>query len=383
MPIRIALLATSIDFGGIERVLLNLLQHMDGEIEFVPIVFTRADAKETTFFDRMRAMNLRHETIYVDAFKPKYVNAAYNVAEAREALRGKRIDLIHSHGYRADTIGICLSKWLRLPLLSTCHGFVPNDRRLRFYNNLDTFLLRRFDGVIAVSTQMKRDLMDSGVPEERIRVIANAVSAAGDGAGMDQRTAIRARLGIGEADFVFGYVGRLSEEKGLDHLLQAAGELRGEASTSRILLVGDGPRRQDLEEVARGRGILDRVHFAGFQRDTPGWYRAMDAFVLPSLTEGTPMALLEAMAQGLTVVGTSVGGVPAVVTHGENGLLVPPADAAALGGALTQLASEVQLRRRLSAGALRTVRERYSVEAWTREVRSMYLATVQSCRRRS
>jgi glycosyltransferase involved in cell wall biosynthesis len=225
--------------------------------------------------------------------------------------------------------------------------------------------------------------MDSGVPEERIRVIANAVSAAGDGAGMDQRTAIRARLAIGEADFVFGYVGRLSEEKGLDHLLQAAGELRVEASTSRILLVGDGPRRQDLEEAARGRGILDRVHFAGFQRDTSGWYRAMDAFVLPSLTEGTPMALLEAMAQGLPVVGTSVGGVPAVVTHGENGLLVPPADAAALGGALTQLASDVQLRRRLSAGALRTVRERYSVEAWTREVRNMYLATVQSCRRRS
>lgn len=380
-PIRIALLATSIDFGGIEQVLLNLLRHMDAAVEFFPLVFTRTDAKETTFFDHMRAMNLPHGTIYVNAFKPKYLNAAHNVAEARGILRQQRFDLIHSHGYRADVIGIMLSKWLRLPLVSTCHGFVPNDRRLRFYNSLDTYILRHFDSVVAVSDQMKKDLVASGVPATRIQVIANAVSSGVDGASPEKRAAVREQLGIRNADFVFGYVGRLSEEKGLDYLLRAAGDRPAGQAAARILLVGDGPRRQELEQHARARGIDDRVHFVGFQSDTSAWYQAMDAFVLPSLTEGTPMALLEAMAQGLPVVATSVGGVPAVVTHRENGLLVPPGDSDSLLAAMNEVARDCALRNQLSAGAIRTVRDRYGVEAWTGKMRDLYRTTAQERRK--
>lgn len=375
-PIRIALLATSIEFGGIEQVLLNLLRHMDRSVEFFPLVFTRTDAKETSFFDRLHDMKLPHGTIYVNAFKPKYLNAAHNVAEARSILRGQRFDLIHSHGYRADVIGILLSKWLRLPLVSTCHGFVPNDRRLRFYNSLDTFILRHFDNVIAVSGQMKDHLVENGVPAARIRVITNAVGAVADGAGSDKRIAVRAQLGIRSTDFVFGFVGRLSEEKGLDHLLRATGELSGRFPAARILIVGDGPRRKQLEQDARDRRLDDRVHFVGFQSDTSTWYPAMDAFVLPSLTEGTPMALLEAMAYGLPVIATFVGGVPAIVTNGENGLLVPPADSDSLVTAMAEVLSDCTLRKVFSLGALRTVRDEYDVEAWTRKVRDVYTATV-------
>ena len=99
-PIRVVLAATSIEFGGIERVLLNLIRHMGPTVEFLVLVFTRTDTREKSFFDGLRALGVHTETIYVNAFRPKYINAAYNVREAIAILRKQRFDLIHSHGYR-------------------------------------------------------------------------------------------------------------------------------------------------------------------------------------------------------------------------------------------------------------------------------------------
>lgn len=376
-PIRVVLLTTSIEFGGIERFLLNLVRHMGGGVEFSVVVFTRSDTKDKTFFDHLQALGVRYEAIYVDAFKPKYLNALRNVAEVGAVLRSREFDLIHSHGYRADVIGLILSKLLGLPLVSTCHGFIFNDRRLRMYIGLNVFLLRYCATVIAVSATMKQDLVTKGVRASKIRVVTNAVCSVTGGSNRVSRREVRSREGFEDSDFVFGYVGRLSEEKGLDHLMRAACSLSAEKRTARLLIVGDGPRRETLEQFVRDHRLDDRVAFVGFQSDTSDWYSAMDAFVLPSLTEGTPMALLEAMAHGLPVIATSVGGVPAVLTNGEDGLLVPPADADRLSMAMKQILADCTLRETLSSGALRTVRDRYNVEAWTGKVREVYVATMQ------
>jgi len=379
-PIRVALFATSVAFGGIERVVLNLLRYMQPGVEFVPIVFTRTDTEDRTFFDRLSAMGVRYETLYVNSHTPALiVNPVVNLAQAIRIVREGQFDLIHSHGYRADAFSLVVAKYLGLPLVSTVHGFTPTDPRLRLWCELDARLLRFFPRVMAVSAPMKDQLVAYGLNAGRVDVVINAVEeAAQSGAG---RKEIRLRLGIGDGEFVFGFVGRLSDEKGVDHLLQAAESLVTQEPSARFVIVGDGPRRDDLLAATRSRGLTGKVDFVGFQSDTAPWYDAFDAFVLPSLSEGTPMALLEAMAHGLPSVATAVGGVPQVVSNGANGLLVPSADQSKMSEAMRCLMTNAQLRAKLSQGAVELVRSSYGVDTWIEHVRSVYTKTLDSARR--
>jgi glycosyltransferase involved in cell wall biosynthesis len=135
-----------------------------------------------------------------------------------------------------------------------------------------------------------------------------------------------------------------------------------------------------LEKAVRGCGLGDKVLFVGFQADPAAWYPAMDAFVLPSLTEGTPMALLEAMANGLPVIASSVGGVPAILSNGENGILVPQADPTGLVEAMQAVAGSRELRMKLSDGAILSVRENHDVNSWIRKVCEVYRTMLQENR---
>jgi glycosyltransferase involved in cell wall biosynthesis len=224
---------------------------------------------------------------------------------------------------------------------------------------------------------MREDLVGKGLQPARIEVIPNAVDPVCDAAIQSARRDLRDRLKIGDDEFIFGFVGRLSEEKGLTYLLEALGRHAPAGGRWRLLVVGDGPRRRELEEGAARAGIADRVVFAGFRSGASPWFSAMDAFVLPSLTEGTPMALLEAMAHRVPVIASAVGGVPAVLSDRVNGLLVPPGDAGALSQALCDLASHEELRQTLSRAGHDTVRDRYDVRPWAATIRRVYERVVQ------
>lgn len=376
-PVRVALLATSVQFGGIERVLLNLLQHMDSGVELVPLIFTRTDIKETSFFDRLRALGISPEVLYVNSIRPySLLNPLVNLGQLSAVIRKRGFDLIHSHGYRADVFGLAVASWHRLPIVSTCHGFIGNDARLRFYNALDRHVLKRFTRVIAVSAQMKEDLVAQGINAERVHVIANAVAEVPREERARTRRDVRSALEVRDDDFVFGYVGRLSEEKGVQYLVDAFASLPPEHGRARLFIVGDGPRRRELEHQAHERGVASGVTFTGFQSDTARWYSAMDAFVLPSLTEGTPMALLEAMAYRLPVIANAVGGVPAILSNRENGILLPPADVPQLCQAMQRMMTTPRLRETLSEAGVQSVRGRYDVRNWVRSVRDVYHETL-------
>jgi glycosyltransferase involved in cell wall biosynthesis len=379
-PIRVALFATSVAFGGIERVVLNLLRHMPPGVEIVPIVFTRTDCEDQTFFERLREMGLPHETLYVNSHTPALiVNPVVNLAQAIRIVKNGRFDLIHSHGYRADAFVLVVAKYLGLPFVSTVHGFTPTDPRLRLWCELDARLLRFFPRVMAVSAPMKDQLVAYGLYAARVDVVINAVEEAAQSGS--SRKEMRLRLGISESEFVFGFVGRLSDEKGVDHLLQAAESLVAQERSARFVIVGDGPRKDDLLEATRSRGLEGKVDFVGFQSNTAPWYETFDAFVLPSLSEGTPMALLEAMAHGLPSVATAVGGVPQVVSDGENGLLVPSADRTKLCDAMRSLMTNAQLRAKLSEGAVELVRGSYGVDAWIEHVQDVYAKALDNVSR--
>ena len=129
-PIRVGLLATITDYGGIEKVLLNMLQHMDASVELRPILFSRADLKEAAFFDQLEALQIPHVR-FVNTRKRRYYNVVRNMRDALAILRDERVDVVHCHGYRADLLGLIAAARYHLPVVSTCHGFIATDRNQR------------------------------------------------------------------------------------------------------------------------------------------------------------------------------------------------------------------------------------------------------------
>jgi len=378
-PIRVALLATITDYGGIEKVLLNMLQHMDGSVELRPILFSRADLKEAAFFDQLEALRIPHVR-FVNTRKRRYFNVVKNMRDALAILRDERVDVVHCHGYRADLLGLIAAARYRLPVVSTCHGFIATDRNLQFNVRADFWALKRFDRVIAVSDSIRAILVEQGIDAKRVAVITNAVSLPDLEQQLASRKAVRAALQLRGDDVLFGYVGRLAEEKGVDQLVKAARQMAGGTTRFRVVVLGDGPRRPSLEQLIREANLGGVVTLLGFDKDPARWYSAMDAFVLPSLQEGTPMALLEAMAHRVPVIASAVGGVPAIITHDLNGLLVPPGDSQELMLAMQRLAASSALRATLADAGFACVRDSYDVNSWTGKIGGIYNAVLNAQR---
>ena len=194
----------------------------------------------------------------------------------------------------------------------------------------------------------------------------------GRGPGPGDRAPARAALGLSDEMLVLGTLGRLTEQKGQRVLLQALARLASEHTNAVLFLAGTGPLRKSLEAEADRLGIADRVRFLGMRRDREHLYAAMDIFVLPSQWEGLSLALVEAMGAGRAVVATSVGGNPEVVTSGQTGLLVPPADPAALADALAGLAAQPDRRAALGEAAAADARSRFSIEEHVAQLAALY-----------
>ena len=180
---------------------------------------------------------------------------------------------------------------------------------------------------------------------------------------------LRSVLGIPPDAFVVGWLGRMTEIKRADVLLRAFAAI---SDQSHLLLAGDGPLRPSLEGLARELGVGSRVHFAGFRDDVGAVYAACDVVALTSANEGTPVSVIEALAAGVPVVSTNVGGVADIVDDGRTGLLAPPGDVAAIASGLRRLADHPEERLRMGESARATVIERYSVSRLVRDVDALY-----------
>ena len=202
------------------------------------------------------------------------------------------------------------------PLVSTCHTWYDNDLAVRLYGALDRLVLRRFAAVAAVSEEVRRRLLDAGVPPTRIHLIRNGID-------LTPFTAARPPHPPG-SPLTVGLVGRLAPEKGVDLFLQAAAQVHAQLPNTRFLVVGDGPDRPDLEALIRQLGLQDTATLLGRRDDMPAFYASLDLLVSASRQEGLPIALLEGMAAALPLVATAVGAVPTLIQHDRNGLLVPP-----------------------------------------------------------
>jgi len=373
--IRVAYILTPITFGGAEKVSLNFLRTVDRtRYKIDPILLIRPWEEEPYFAREIKKINYSYQRIPV-AIKPggdrmRVIRVLFNIFKF---LKESSYDLVHTHGYFADICGLSMARMLGIPGISTCHGFIYNDRNLKLYNLLDKIALRLCRKIIAVSDMIRDDLLQSGLDGSRILVMQNAVrNDLGRSDLQRLRFEKRKALAIDAEEFIIGFVGRLSEEKGAKYLIEAGSEMKSRDMRFKIIIIGDGPEREHLFNMVEERRLGKNVLFTGFQENSEEWFPAFDVFVLPSLTEGTPMALLEAMSMGIPVIASDVGGVPDVIEDGVNGFLVKPKNVFMLASRIDIATRNKSLREAVIRNGLKTIKKDFYIQSWCSELERQY-----------
>jgi glycosyltransferase involved in cell wall biosynthesis len=313
-----------------------------------------------------RELSLRHD--------------AAAIRKLRRLLDGRRPDVLHTHTAKAGSAGRIAALSLPRPrrpraLVHTFHGHVLRGyfsaRRSRAFALVERALGSRTGALVAVSEQVRDDLVSLGVaPPGRIEVIPYGFDLSGR-VGGGERERVRAELGV-DGQLLVGWVGRLTAIKQPLDAVRTFARLRSEGVDAVLAVAGDGEERAATEELARELGVLPSVRFLGYVKDLAGLYAAVDALLLTSLNEGTPVAAIEALAAERPVVATRVGGVPAVVGDGEDGFLAASGDVDGLAHGLAELARDPALREALGRHGAERMRERYSAERMVDEIDALY-----------
>jgi glycosyltransferase involved in cell wall biosynthesis len=285
----------------------------------------------------------------------------------------RRPHIIETHHLKSHFLVALSGLWRHYTWVAFHHGYTQTDAKVLAYNHVDRWSLRHAAHVVTTSEPFIETLAGRGVPASRITIVHSAVREMPPAPAAI--AAARRGLGLREGQRVVLAIGRLSREKGHAHLIRAAAAWRNGA---RLVIIGDGPERPALERLARDLGVGARVMLPGLADDVTPFYGLADVFVLPSLSEGSPNVLLEAMASGLPIVATRVGGVPEIAEHGVTALLGPAKDSVFLARAVDRLFAEPELGRSLGEAARRNVRSHHTPEQRAATLTRLYAALVRA-----
>lgn len=307
------------------------------------------------------------------------------IERAAEILENLSFELIHAHDWMVGRAAIELKNRYHIPLITTIHateigraGGVDNTQRKKIHN-IERLLVCNSEAVICCSSYMARNVQKNlGVSTDKTHVIPNAVDVSRFDV-IPESGAIRKKLQRGERKLVL-YVGRLVREKGLQTLLDAFEILLKENIRARLVIVGEGPVKEELMEKVLSNGMHDHVHFTGFvdEASLVSLYKSSDVFVLPSLYEPFGIVALEAMASGVPVVVSDVGGLSEIVENGLNGLKVPAADSKSLAAALQLVLQDSTFAERLRNNAYQYVHEKFDWNYVACKTLEAYRATVRT-----
>ncbi|HEU4333725.1 MAG TPA: glycosyltransferase family 4 protein [Candidatus Eisenbacteria bacterium] len=286
--------------------------------------------------------------------------------------RSLRPDFVHWHAARAHALGALASLLAPGPIRVLSRRV---DFPVRRSPGSRLLWALPIEGIAAISEGVKEALARSGVEPSRVRVVPSGIDLEPFEAPVD-RAALRARLGIAAGEILALQVAALAPHKSQSDLLRAAAIAGARVPALRVWIAGEGPLRATLEGEQRALGLGTSVRFLGFREDVNDLLAAADLFVVSSYLEGMGTSTLDAMAAGLPVVATRVGGIPEIVADGETGLLVPPRDPEALAGAIARLAEEPELRRRLAEGGRGRVRE-FSADRTEGRMNALYAELLQ------
>lgn len=348
--------------GGAEEMVLNLVRHLPERFEPVIVCLNEAGP----IGEEIRKTGVEFHVLGVTPG----LRHPFHLIDIERALVAIGPDIVHTFLLTASLYGRLAAMFARVPIIIGTEVNIYENKEPR-HIRAERWLMAKTDAVVVSAGSVRDFYIDQiGAEPSKIEVIYNAV----DWSALQttkSRDAMREELGLGPYAPVAGIVARLTEQKAHDVLFQALATTPG-LERLHLVVVGDGHLRERLEKLAVELGIADRLRFLGARRDLGDLMSAMDMFVMPSLWEGLPLSMVLAMGAGLPVVATNVAGIPEVVSHDVNGLLVPPSDAVALGGALAQLVRNPDMRLRLGAAAREWAVPRFGVDGYVASVTALY-----------
>ncbi|MEN8205339.1 MAG: glycosyltransferase [Pseudomonadota bacterium] len=348
--------------AGVGRYLLNTLPAVDREQFNITLVILREAA---TLEQHLRGTGIQVRQLERSKFDP------LTLLDFVRIIRQEKIDVLHVHQYATSNFGRVAGKITGVPVVLHIHG--PDLHYPAYQKVADRLLANAVDCALAVSESARQEcIRNRSIKPVRITTLPNGVPLEKFTPLSDEASrALKEHWSIPADSLVIGTVTRLHVEKGNRFFLEAAAQVLEQIPKACFVLAGDGPLLGQLGELANKLGIQDNVIFAGFQDDVVGLLSMFDVKVLPSLAEGHPQALLEAMAMGKAIVATTVGGMGEIISDGHDGCLVPPGDAQALAEKIIYLLQHEQEGARLGAAGYRKSRN-YSLEAHVSKLESIY-----------
>lgn len=351
--------------GGGESHVLDLVKGMN-KAEFEPIVLSFTDGP---MVDRLKGMGVK--TYVVETLKP-FNLTTYNAV--KEILKNEEIDILHAHGTRALSNTVFPAKSLGLPIAYTVHGWSFHQdqpfhiRRMRELS--EKFLTDQVNVTISVSQSNQRDGIER-FHMKRSRVINYGIDLQRFNPDKPM-TDLRSELGIEPGKTVVGYLVRMTVQKDPLTLVRAIAEVAKKTRNIQFLFIGDGDLKQASLDLAKELNVTDMIRFHAFRTDIPEVLNTFDIYTLPSLWEGLPIGMLEAMAMRKAIVATPVDGTKEAILEGQNGLLVPCKSHEALAAAILRLHESKEMQKVLGENARQTVENTFDVNLMVKNNENLY-----------
>ena len=370
-PMRVCHVASGDVWAGAEVQVATLLGALKGfpELELSALLLSRGRLHD-------ELMRVGISVAVCDESRLSFVRL---VLDATRRMKAIRPQILHTHGYKEHVLGAAAGRMSSRPkLVQTYHGIMENlpgwaGVRMRLYDRINVAVGRATtDAIVGVSSEITR-ILQQRYPSTDVRCIRNGIDFPRVVLTVG-RSAMREQLGITADAFVVGTVGRLMPIKGFEYLIEAFAQLRGQRAPlrTRLVVVGDGPLREVLGQCADRHGVTRDVSFLGTRTDVYDLMAAFDVFALPSLHEGVPMVILEAMAVGIPIVASRVGGIPEILEDGKDALLVRAGDPASLARTIGKVAGSPEFGVKLSQAARTRVKNQFSILSSAAKMRDMY-----------
>jgi len=340
-------------------------------IEPLVITYVRDSTAKNTFLKALEISSIKSQIV-----EERFRFDPGVISRLCERIKDFRPDVLQSHNVKSHFLIRIAGLHRQYPWIGFHHGYTSTDRKMELYNTLDRWSLPHARHVVTVSEPFARQLIRRGVTPARITVLHNSVRPVGEPDPAAIRM-VRQKLGLREREAVILSVGRLSREKAHSDLIEAVALLRRISDRPfRVVLLGDGPERTNLSAKIESLGLQESVLIAGHVADVSPFYASASIMALPSHSEGSPNVVLEAMAHGVPIAATAVGGIPEILSHNESGLLVPPKDPKAMAQALARLLEEKILRERLSLAGQNRSRD-FTPAAYRRSISNVYFKVLR------
>jgi glycosyltransferase involved in cell wall biosynthesis len=300
------------------------------------------------------------------------------IVDLYRLMKEKNIHVLRTHKYRANLYGRIAGKLAGVPvIIASEHNIYRDEKEKRFIRRATNKILAMVtDKMVTVSDAIRKDILRyDRVSPSKIMVLHNGVDTERFKAGVNFSDT-RKQFAMSKDDVVIGFVGRLVINKGLNYLIEAVALLKKNDNV-KLLIVGDGSLMEELKQMAKDKGLEESVIFTGLRRDITDILSSIDIFVLSSIKEGFPNSLLEAMAMGKPVVATAVGGIPEVIDHEINGLLVQPVDIEGLAAAIKTVIDNPLMAKNMGIAARDFIVKNYSIIATVRKWEALYKSLLE------